>query len=221
MDLFAFVGFIGSGKDTVSKYLVQNHGYKPIAFADCLKDAVASIFCWPRDLLEGETPESRKWREEVDEWWAKRLDIPHFTPRFALQNFGTNVMRKQFSRDIWIMNVERRLLNMLNQGETKVVLTDCRFPNEIRLARGLGGKVIRVKRGPDPEWYDLAHAANSDTFLHAPEAYKAMQDIPIHESEWAWIGQHFDRVIENNGTLEDLYNEARALLLMPGPVMRD
>ena len=37
--------------------------------------------------------QSRAFREQVDEWWAKRLDIPTLSPWYALQYIGTNVLR--------------------------------------------------------------------------------------------------------------------------------
>jgi hypothetical protein len=37
-----------------------------------------------------------------------------------------------------------------------VVISDCRFPNEIRAIKQAGGIVVRVVRGPEPEWYDAA-----------------------------------------------------------------
>lgn len=56
-------GLIGSGKGTVADMLVGEFGFTKISFADSLKDAVAAVFGWPRNLLEGDTDESRSWRE--------------------------------------------------------------------------------------------------------------------------------------------------------------
>ena len=72
-------GLIGHGKDTASGFLIEE-GFQRVSFAGILKDACANIFGWDRILLEGNTTESRAFREQVDEWWAKRLDIPNFTP---------------------------------------------------------------------------------------------------------------------------------------------
>ena len=55
--LVGVVGLIGSGKDTVSERLVQKHNFKKDSFAKSLKDAVANIFNWDRELLEGDTKE--------------------------------------------------------------------------------------------------------------------------------------------------------------------
>ena len=74
--IIGFVGLIGSGKDTAADYLVNNRGFKRDSFAAPLKDAVANVFGWDRQLLEGATAESRHWREQTDLWWASRLGIP-------------------------------------------------------------------------------------------------------------------------------------------------
>ena len=74
-------GFIGCGKDTVADYLVNFHEYRRESFADSLKDSVAAVFGWDKIMLEGRTKESREWREQVDKWWAERLDMPTLTPR--------------------------------------------------------------------------------------------------------------------------------------------
>ena len=63
-------GLIGGGKGTVGDILVDNYGFKKLSFADKLKDAVADMFDWDRDLLEGITDESRNWREKKDEFWS-------------------------------------------------------------------------------------------------------------------------------------------------------
>ena len=57
--LIGIVGLIGSGKDTVAERLVQKHGYIKDSFAKSLKDAVAAMFNWNREMLEGDTKSSR------------------------------------------------------------------------------------------------------------------------------------------------------------------
>ena len=56
--IIGIAGLIGSGKDTVANHLINEHNFQRIKFADKLKDGVAAIFDWPRDLLEGDTDES-------------------------------------------------------------------------------------------------------------------------------------------------------------------
>jgi hypothetical protein len=53
-----------------------------------LKDAVAHVFGWDRTMLEGRTKEAREWREQVDPWWAERLNMPNLTPRWVSYNIG-------------------------------------------------------------------------------------------------------------------------------------
>ena len=68
--IIGIAGFQGSGKDTIADYLQNIYGFKRDSFASTLKDAVAAVFGWNRELLEGRTTESRQWRETVDPWWA-------------------------------------------------------------------------------------------------------------------------------------------------------
>jgi hypothetical protein len=195
--IIGVVGFIGSGKGTVADILVQKHGFKKLSFADTVKDATAAIFGWPRHLLEGDTQESREFRETKDEWWSERFGSD-FSPRLALQLMGTEAGRDVFHKDLWVFSLERKLGMYPN-----VVIADVRFPNEIDFIRSKGGFVVRVSRGPDPEWYDLAVAANDPQFLHAPEAHDELSKT-VHYSEWAWIGQIMDYHLHNDGSLSML-----------------
>ena len=184
--IIGICGLIGSGKGTVADILEQEHGFTKISFADSLKDAVAAVFSWPRNLLEGDTDDSRAWREQVDTWWADRLGIPNLTPRWVLQQWGTEVCRSSFHDEIWIASMERKLSSDINY-----VVPDTRFPNEINLIKKLGGQVWPVERGPRPSWfekYQLGGSPPSD----------------IHASEWAWIRSKFEHNIKNNATLEQL-----------------
>ena len=71
------------------------------SFAAPLKDVCASIFGWERKLLEGDTIESREFRETPDIFWTRNTGIDNFTPRLALQLMGTDVLRDHFHSDIW------------------------------------------------------------------------------------------------------------------------
>lgn len=197
-------GFIGSGKDTVADYLVNFHEFRRESFASTLKDAVSAVFGWDRTLLEGRTKEAREWREQVDPWWAARLDMPTLTPRWVLQYWGTEVFRRGFHDDIWIASLENKLRN----SKDNVVISDCRFPNEIKSIRDAGGTIVWVKRGELPDWYDTAIAANAGHNW-------AVQDLKmrkIHASETSWVGTEFDTVIDNNGTIDELYQQARSIV---------
>ena len=197
-------GFIGCGKDTIADYLVNFHEFRRESFADSLKDSVAAVFGWDRTMMEGRTKESREWREKVDEWWAKRLSMPTLTPRWVLQYWGTEVCRKTFHDDIWIASLE----NKLRQSQDSIVVSDVRFPNEIKAIKNLGGKIIWVQRGQLPDWYDDAVEANKGS----NKAISEMKIKNIHASEWAWVGTDFDHILSNNTTIDDLYNSVKLII---------
>jgi hypothetical protein len=206
-------GFIGSGKDTIADYLVNLHHFRRESFANTLKDAVSAVFGWDRTMLEGRTKQAREWREQVDPWWAERLGIPHLTPRWILQNWGTEVCRKNFHDDIWIASLE----NKLRTSTDDIVISDCRFPNEIAAIKKAGGRVVRVIRGPEPEWYDAAVSLNRGPNGNSSWALsgRKLEQLGIHASETAWVGTRFDAVLDNNSTLEDLYQQVKRLARDP------
>jgi len=203
--IIGICGFQGSGKDTIADYLQNIYGFKRDSFAATLKDAVAAVFGWDRELLEGRTKESRAWREQVDPWWAKRLGMPDLTPRLVLQKWGTEVARKSWHDDTWIASLE----NKLSRTQDDIVITDVRFPNEIRAVKDAGGIVIRVVRGPEPDWYSTALGANAGIL---PDQ-ELLKQLGIHPSETAWIGTKFDAVLNNNADgLDNLYRQVKDLV---------
>lgn len=206
--IIGICGFIGCGKDTAADYLVNFHEFRRESFAGILKDAVSAVFGWDREMLEGRTRQSREWREQVDTWWAQRLEIPHLTPRWVLQYWGTEVLRRGFHDDIWIAGLE----NKLRTSSDNVVISDCRFPNEIRAIKNQGGQVIWVQRGELPDWYELAVQEN----LHKSESAKwELIKRKVHASETSWVGTDFDAIIDNNGSLNDLYQQIKNLVQDP------
>jgi hypothetical protein len=210
--IIGICGLIGSGKDTIADYLQNIHQFRRESFAHALKDAVAQIFGWDRELLEGRTKESRYWREQVDAWWAERLNMPHLTPRHVLQVWGTEVARRSFHDDIWIAALE----NKLRKTTDDVVISDCRFPNEIKSIKNAGGIVIRVVRGPEPKWYDAAASVNRgpNGNITWATSKRVLEHARVHASETAWIGTSFDAVIDNNADgLDNLYGQIKDLVL--------
>lgn len=197
--IFGISGFIGSGKGTVATQLTEQYGFRKDSFAASLKDACAVMFDWPRDMLEGEAAESREWREQVDEWWSVKLGIPNLTPRLALQLIGTDALRNNFSDAMWFTTLENRIRKNPNQN---VVISDVRFPNEIKFIQDMGGIMIKVNREPAPVWYETAILANKGNSL-ARDAMTTLYSA-AHFSEWAWVGAKFDYEINNDSTFEEL-----------------
>ena len=203
-------GFIGSGKDTIADYLTNFHGFRRESFANTLKDAVSFVFGWDRTMLEGRTKQAREWREQVDPWWSERLNMPNLTPRWVLQYWGTEVCRKAFHDDIWIASLENKLRN----SKDDIVISDCRFPNEIKSIKDAGGIVVRVVRGPEPQWYDAAVSVNKGEWGNMNWAISRDQiaKLGIHASETAWVGTEFDAVLTNDGTIDELMAKIKGLV---------
>lgn len=199
--IIGVTGRIGSGKDTIAEYLIDNHGFKKFSFASSLKDFVSVVFGWPRDMLEGNTKDSREWREQIDTWWAKRLDMPHLTPRWVMQHLGTEILRNHFHQDIWMASLEKRLISY----DGDVVITDCRFFNELSLIRQLDGTLVRVERGQIPNWYNDAKNYNTGKAILPP--------VGIHASEYSSVGYDYDYNLDNNSNLEDLYKIVEQILI--------
>jgi len=182
MSLIAFTGVAGSGKDTAAAILIEEFGYEKLSFAGSLKDALAAIFGWSRDSLEGATTESRRWREEEDAWWSAALKRP-VTPRKMLQEWGTEVGRDAFHPDIWLLSVQRKIEQ---HPQKKFVITDCRFENEAEALKALGGKLMGIRR--------------------------PMLDCDvgsIHPSEAGLPSEMLDVVIDNDGSLLEFFNKIR------------
>jgi hypothetical protein len=197
--IIGLVGFIGSGKGTVATTLVNHYNFRQDSFATSLKDACATMFDWPRHLLEGDTKESRDWREIVDPWWSEQLGIANFSPRLALQVIGTDTLRNNFHQDIWFLTLRNRVRKNPDQN---VVISDVRFPNEVKFIKEQGGTLVRINRGPAPIWYETALLANKGNTIAKDIMTKTYSDA--HFSEWAWVGSAVDYELNNDSTISDL-----------------
>lgn len=106
--------------------------------------------------------------------WSGKKDE---TGRELLQNLGVAV-REHVGESTWVRAAMMKAIDILTNGG-KVVITDVRFANEISEVRAMGGEIWTVaRRGTGP--------AND------------------HVSEHEWTGHAPDRVVPNNGTIEEL-----------------
>jgi len=199
--IIGICGLIGSGKGTVGDILVEQ-GFTKVSFADKLKDGVATIFGWNRAMLEGDTDESRNWREQPDDFWSQETGR-NITPRIVLQEFGTECMRDGFDDSIWVSLLKKQMLD--NPGD--YVIPDVRFRNEQDMIRELGGEIWRVQRGDVPEWYGCAMLDNTT-------GSNLMESYDVHVSEYKWIDMNnkFNSTIYNNNTIENLTQDTTKLL---------
>lgn len=187
---FSLSGYAGSGKSTVANVLTEEFGYTAHAFAAALKDITAYLFDLDRALLEGDTSESRKWREQPLADWpddevgsndsndsntnssgSKAGLKPVMTARLVLQLLGTEVFRS-LCDDIWLKVLTSKLIG-------RVVITDARFVNELQLCQQLGLQTLVVRRpGVGPQ--------------------------SSHPSETSHTQWQFDVTIDNGGSLQQL-----------------
>ena len=197
--IIGICGLIGSGKDTIADHLVKDHKFVKISFADKLKDTVATLFEWDRDLLDGKTEQSRLWREQEDHFWSKELK-KKVTPRYVLQVFGTECMRDGFYDGIWVSMLKKKVTE---NPDINWVIPDVRFENEVKVLKEIGGEVWWVKRGQLPMWFRM---------------YQDIGQKPkdVHASEWAWANTNFDAEFENNSTINSLKNQVQDHLVSNG-----
>lgn len=186
--IISLSGFQSSGKDTIADYLVNKYGFVKLSFASILKDILSILFDWNRNSLEGISKEDREWREKIDEWWSSKLNIPNFTPRYAMQNIGS-IFRDHFNKDIWVNCLEKRL------KYEKIVISDCRFENEYNMIKSYNGIHINIIRNNNYIWY------KDNKIIHS-----LIKKLNIHESDYKWLDFKSDFILYNNGTINDLYN---------------
>jgi len=176
-------GFKQSGKDTLADLMVEEFGFKKVAFADKLKNALHLLFNVPKQNLWGSDEDKMKLTEV--KWTSlnninreNRQDSTYLSVRELMQIFATEVCRTSIP-GIWYEYLD------INEQEN-IVVSDVRFDNEAEFLKSKNAYVIKVKR----------KCATSTA----------------HESEKGITDDLMDKIFENNGTLDEFLEKSRAEL---------
>jgi hypothetical protein len=140
------------GKDTWAKYLVDFCGYKKLAFADTLRETVSMLYDIPLSEFQDDDLKEKH-----------HANLPRDdSRREALKQIGTEGLRN-YDPDIWVNCAKRKLERY---DDENIVITDARFPNEMKMLGELGANI----------YYLVRHQA--EVIL-----YNSIGDGSIHESE--------------------------------------
>ncbi len=197
-------GYAKSGKDAFADRLVSNDDFVKRFFSWGVNEALLRIDPWLPYALELDDvwPDCTEYTDDLIRYSALFElcggydGYDHFKEhpevRRLMQKMGTEVGRQMFGEQVWIDMLSDQLAGL----EENVVVTGVRYPNEMEWLEQAGGISVWVNRpgfGP----------------------------VNTHSSDNSLGPEHFKIIIENDGTLEDLYLHADALttvVFMPGGV---
>jgi hypothetical protein len=164
-------GYARSGKDEVAKILVEDYGYKRVAFADKIRDL----------LLETNPQVKDGFRVEgvvgAYGWDQAKVLFPEI--RNLLQRLGVGA-RHAFGDEFWISQVFHSM-----DKTSDYVIPDVRFENEAMMLKLMGGQLWRIKR-------------------------PGIEPVNGHISEREMDGYKVDKILKNEGTLEELRTLVRS-----------
>lgn len=197
-------------------------------YADKMKDIVCILIGCTREQLEDRDYKETELGEEWRKWVVGGVDFSTeadameyiksnyrygytpeiksyiITPRLLLQLIGTECGRKILHPNTWLnatfadwqpIGYRSEPIDLpINVGSVDIVdypnwiITDVRFPNEVTSIKQRGGIVIRLERD-------------------------SATGVGVHESETSLdTYTEFDYTIQNNGTVDELVEQVRAIL---------
>ena len=124
------------------------------------------------------------------------------TLREVLQIVGTELLREGFNENIHVASTMANIKDIDN-----VIITDCRFPNELEAVKKRGGITIRVNRPCDICGGSGYHK------MSCPVSKSGEHYSEIALDSAAFDDSTFDYEIDNNGTISELIDKIRNILI--------
>lgn len=212
-------GYKRSGKDTAAAWLVKNEGYKQLSFASALKDEVAAQYLLDRDSLDNQDLKEKciMFMPAVVTDDTSRLILTYFLKELVfrdgtkpvggmvvggrlegLRSHTSQAMEQLYFSRRSIMIVHGALKRSINPNywvdvvgrqlkqHDKVVISDWRFKNEMDCLSDWCDDIltVRINRG---------------------------DSVSSDPSERDLDNCDFDVMIDNTGSLEQLYKQLRKL----------
>ncbi len=155
--IISLTGNTGVGKDTMADYMVDQYGFVKISMADPFKRIAKDIYDFSDEQLWG--PSETRNREDKR---YRRPDGTYLTARIVTQLLGNELSRLAYP-ETWIKYM-RRTVKKVQEGYfysekegafemegkksdyTGIIVSSCRFKNEIEAIREMGGSTVRLKR---------------------------------------------------------------------------
>lgn len=181
--IIGLTGYAGVGKDAFAEALRDLAGFRCIAFSDPLHQMAMVL----NPLLTNGDDHLYTYREAIEEHGYTEAKKRNPGLRRYLQVLGTEAGRDILGENIWVNVAEATIRRNTTEGAHTAV-TGVRYPNEAWLVLDLGGMVIRVDR----PGYKTSNGHTSDT---------SVDEVPVN------------RVIMNDGSLDDLRDQAKRLLI--------
>jgi hypothetical protein len=212
-----------------NKWKAEKSSWQIVKFADTLKDIVCILTGCTREQLEDIDFKNSKLPIEWNNGWANMFDdkaLPkkHLTYRQLLQYLGTDLLRNQLHENVWVNALMSKYkltpdpsIRITNTSHPSIsvkesfkvmypdnhifpnwIITDMRFPNEAKAVKDRDGITIRVNR---PNINKLIDSGID------------VRNINTHPSETTLDDYLFDYCIDNNGTIEDLINKVKLILI--------
>ena len=202
--MISIIGFTGkakSGKDTCCELIKNefpNANIIQLAFADPIKQACQVLFNLTDNQLHNQNS-----KELIDPRWSK-------TPRQLFQWLGTDVLRKQFDKYIFIKNMKNRIDTIIQNNKNKntlILVSDIRFDNEATLIKSYfhlhSNRIIKISRNEAEEVDKTSLIWRFWNYLFKKKN---------HESENGIHEYLVDFKIKNDSTIEELKSKLFVLL---------
>lgn len=146
INIVGLIGVIGSGK-SFKQIEYQEKNYKPINFADSVKDFIWKVLKWTPPSLK----EEREFKDSYTLNILNSLKIKDYlvhslTGREFIINFAEN-MKSLVGKDIWVNQTVLKIKKSINEGHGNFVIGDVRFYNEISALQDL--KIYREREFND------------------------------------------------------------------------
>lgn len=194
VEILLLTGAEGIGKSMLAHALVRDYDFVELTFAAGVRKALIPLYADMREMMQSQGVELPALTMEMTyDRTAKETPLregltlgdKQVSPRVLLQWFGTEIMRRHVSDDIWAHALVDELRAHVEKGRTKFVISDLRFANELAAVRALYpmARVIRIEHYSEASRLQLRAAA-----------------LEGHVSMHGWMKMPADVVVYNDFT---------------------